>query len=404
MPGSADEPKRDYAEPLDDYEPLSDFPDEADLEHFVEERTREQSEADLRAWLARAGEIKEEIKERMRAALIARGPTCNTDEMRRLLRGMGLESRLEGGSLDAQIQKYVSALAEGPRGFKVDPATLRFPSDAQTLRRLEEGLTAGAINGVVVLAYPTHNQLYEIAHRVNPTRWKQEYTRLERETALEFLVKHLAARDGSLGDALPENEWLRELDELAAFKWTPKQGQGGTLWSAFYNQLSWAAKDPETAAHRVRKAWRDPVTGGETAEYTDDHLFVYSNRLDEQPKLVDVLSTASAIFTNVSRDVDPNSPILGADGVSEQRQGEGLSFTEMILHKLDSLTLPEYLALVSAMSTPGDASTYPDKRSFTLLASINEEDAMLGVNGEPLQSMLRSTRSDHRLRVRSVVR
>lgn len=52
--------------------------------------------------------------------------------------------------LHAAVQQYARALAEGPRGFQLDTAKLRFPHDAATLARLQAGIECGAITGIVI--------------------------------------------------------------------------------------------------------------------------------------------------------------------------------------------------------------------------------------------------------------
>ncbi len=132
--------------------------------------------------------------------------------------GATLESKLEGGSLDAQVQQYARALAEGFRGFELDATKLRFPHDASTLARLQEGLECGAITGIVIEAYPNADQLKMIATNVNPTDPDTELDTMQGESLVEFLAKHFQARGGKLYDA------ASRLVHLRTMKWPSRSG------------------------------------------------------------------------------------------------------------------------------------------------------------------------------------
>jgi hypothetical protein len=118
--------------------------------------------------------------------------------------GSSLESRLEGGSLDAQVQTYARAFADGLRGFELDRTKLRFPHDALTLARLKEGIEFGAITGLVIEAYPDAAQLEAIAQKVNPSSRADELDRMLRESVTDFLASHFQARGGKLLDGEDE--------------------------------------------------------------------------------------------------------------------------------------------------------------------------------------------------------
>lgn len=267
-----------------------------------------------------------------------------------------LESKLEGGSLDRQVERYADAFASGPRGFLLDFKKLRFPHDAPTLARLQEGIETGAITGIVIEAYPDEAQLGQIARAVNPAGPSREFEKLKRESSAEFLARHFQARGGMLYDA--ENR----LAHYRTMKW-PKDAP---LWKAFQDV---AAKN----GHNPATDYLD-ANGNRTQAYKDDHGDVYL-ALGYQPTVEELLGTASVVFTNTKRDVPKSGKILGSAGVTTLAQGEGLSSIAMVQHKVDTLSPAEHLALTAAMSTPANPATYPDPKTWAWLAGIDEQYA-----------------------------
>lgn len=301
--------------------------------------------------------------------------------------GASLESKLEGGSLDAQVQKYADAFARGNRAFELDRTKLRFPHDAETLARLQEGIESGAITGIVIEAYPDDAQLQEIARTVNPAGPSREFEKLRRETGVEFLAKHFQARGGMLYDA--ENR-------LAHFR-TMKWPKGAPLWKAFHDKAAENGHDPATDYLDRNK--------NRTQAYKDDHADVYRD-LDDQPTVEELLGSASMVFTNTKRDVPKTGKILGADGVTTLAQGEGLSSVAMVQHKVDTLSPAEDLALTAAMSTPSNPATYPDPKTWVWLAGIDEQYAAVANSHSVGRGLYWSDpeNSCSNARVRSVVR
>jgi hypothetical protein len=274
--------------------------------------------------------------------------------------GATLESKLEGGSLDAQVQQYARALAEGPRGFELDLTKLRFPHDAPTLARLQEGIECGAITGLVIEAYPDAAQLKAIAAKVNPADSDTELDKMQGESGVDFLAKHFQARDGKLYDA------ASRLAKWRTMKWPSRSGS--PLWKAFHERA--AENGHDTATDYL------DANGARTREYKKDHAEIYAD-LDDQRTVQDLLGTASLVFTNTQRDVPKTSKILGAHGVTTLAQGQGLSSIALMQHKVDTLSPAEELALASATSTPANTSTYPDPNTWVWLAGIDREYAVL---------------------------
>jgi MoxR-like ATPase len=291
-------------------------------------------------------------------------PTWGVDEMRAWFQatlgsdGQPLESKLEGKSFDKQVKKYVRAFADGKRGFALDLTKIRFPHDALTLARLQEGLECGAITGIVIEAYPDAAQLDAIAQQVNPSSPAVERDKMLQESVVDFLANHFQARGGKLWDA------AARLAKWRTMKWPPRGA--GPIWKAFHER---AAQE----GHDIATDYLD-ANNARTQEYKDDHAAVYAN-LGTQPALQDVLGTVSVVFTNTKKDVPKTSKILGEDGVTSLAHGEGLSSIALIQNKVDTLTPAEELALAAAMSTPGDTATYPDPNTWIWLAGIDPEYA-----------------------------
>jgi hypothetical protein len=269
--------------------------------------------------------------------------------------GATLESKLEGGSLDAQVQQYVRAFAEGRRGFHLDSAKLRFPHDAPTLARLQEGLECGAITGIVIEAYPDAEQLKVIAAKVSPFDPDTALDEIQRESGVEFLAKHFQARGGKIYDA--ENRLAR----WRTMKW-PSRSRG-QLWKAFHERAEQNGHDIATDYDYF------DANGARNRAYEKDHAEIYAD-LDDQPTVQDLLGSASMVFTNTKQEVPKTGKMLGADGVTTLAQGQGLSSIALIQHKVDTLSPAEDLALASVMSAPGKTDTYPDLYTLVLLVTV----------------------------------
>jgi hypothetical protein len=303
--------------------------------------------------------------------------------------GATLESKLEGGSLDAQVEQYGRAFAEGPRGFQLDTTKLRFPHDAPTLARLQEGIECGAITGLVIEAYPNAEQLKAIAAALDPADPDRALDKLHGESGVDFLAKHFQGRGGKLYDA--ENR----LAHMRTMKWPSRSSS--PLWKAFHER---AAQNGHDVATDYLGA-----NGARTRAYKDDHAEVHAD-LDHQPTVQDMLGTASMVFTNTKRDVPKTGKILGADGVTTLAQGEGLSSIALIQHKVDTLSPAEELALTSAMSAPAKTSTYPAPNTWEWLAGIDAEYAASAYSDSDGLYLIWNVPegSDSLVRVRSVLR
>lgn len=284
-------------------------------------------------------------------------PTWGVDEMKAWLQatlatdGETLESKLEGKSFDKQVRKYVRSFADGPYGFALDLSRVRFPHDALTLARLKEGIEAGAITGIVIEAYPT---LQEVQASVQGLAAAGGTAPTEAElidgSVVDFWAKHFQARGGKMWDI------ANRLAQWRKMKWSRNPAE--PLWKLFADQ------NGHTISDYVDK------NGARTQEYKDDHAAVYA-ALPDQPKLGEMLGTVSVVFANTKKDVPKTSKILGARGVTALPHGDGLSFIKLLSEQVDTITPAEYLALATAMSTPGDTSTYPDPNTWTYFAGID---------------------------------
>lgn len=301
--------------------------------------------------------------------------------------GATLESKLEGRSLDAQVQKYARAFAEGERGFSFDPTTLRFQSETATLARLQKGLECGAITGLIIEAYPNAAALVAMAHRLSAEDPATELDRLLREPVVEFLIRHFQARGGKVNDA--ENRFAH----WRTIKW-PRNGK--PIWKLFHEQA--AEHGRAIVVHHLNHLTKWPA-------HEDDHADVYA-ALDDQPTVQDVLGTASLVFTNTERDVPKRGKVLGEVGIAKLRQGPDLRFTALIQHRVDTLSPAEYLALVAATSTPANPSTYPDQDALVWLTGMDRRHAVRASSGAGRLDVDLDDPYDSRFgqRVRSVVR
>lgn len=276
--------------------------------------------------------------------------------------GATLESKLEGRSLDAQVQKYVRAYAEGERGFSLDPATLRFRSEEVTLTRLQKGIECGAITGLVIEAYPDAAALVAMAHRLSPEDPATELDRLLREPVIEFLIRHFQARGGRVNEEEDRPEHWRTI------KW-PRKAK--PIWKAFHEQTDARGRLIVVDYLSNRTSW---------ASRQEDHATVYA-ALDDQPTVRDVLGTASLVFTNTNCELPKRGKTLGPRGVVKFSQGRHLLFEALIRQSVDTLNPAEYLALVAAISTPGTASTYPEQGTSVLLGGVDRGHAVHAYSG-----------------------
>jgi hypothetical protein len=262
--------------------------------------------------------------------------------------GNTLESRLEGGSLDAQLQKCVRAFADGEWGFQVDVGKVEIPVSPEFLDRLKEGIECGAINGAVIEAYPT---IGDIPQQTRPA----EFDRIWKASAAEYLAEHFEKRGGTIYERDRRTAKWKTLRSVAA--------HGSPLWKVFHDSAPLKGSTPSE--------WVD-ANGSRTPKYIELHKAVHDAGLLTPKKVCDVAGTATLTFTNVKREVTKKTKLLGADGVSALKQGDDLTFVRMMQEKIDTLTPTESLALTSAIADPKKIGTYPAPATWEWLAGIDD--------------------------------
>jgi AAA domain (dynein-related subfamily) len=312
--------------------------------------------------------------------------------------GNTLESHLEGQSLDVSVAKYQAAYREGDFGFTLDPSRIELPVSAEFLKRLKEGFESGAINGVVIEAYPTEDEVRTIAGKGagvlgavgqvfgKPAVTPQNIAELLDATAVEFLARHFEKRGGTLYDKASRFAKWKTLRTAAS--------NGEPLWQVFQRAATASGVNPS--------AW--VKNGSRTTEYAQLHKAIHG-ALQPPTKLRDVTGKATITFTNVLQNVQSDAKILNADGVTAVEQGLGLTFIRLMQEKIDTLTPPEFLALTAACD-PGDITTYPDQSGWEWLAGIDDTYAAIACSDSGGLSLGWDDPEDSRsnYRVRSVVR
>jgi hypothetical protein len=271
--------------------------------------------------------------------------------------GNTLESRFEGGSLDAQLQKYVRGFADGEWGFQLDIATIEIPVSPESLDRLKEGIEADAINGVVVEAYPAQDEAIAIVDKqpgIFGVRGQKINEMLD-QTAVKFLAGHFEKRGKTIYDKANRLAKWETLRTTAA--------NGSRLWKVFHDSAPLKGSTPAE--------WVD-ASGGRTQKYIDLHKGVHDAGLLPPKKVRDVAGTATLTFTNVKREVTEETKILGADGISTLEQGDDLTFVRLMQEKIDMLTPTESLALTSAICDPKKVGTYPAPATWEWIAGIDD--------------------------------
>jgi hypothetical protein len=278
--------------------------------------------------------------------------------------GRTLDSRLEGGSFDAQIQKYVRACADGPLGFSVDVSAIEIPVNPAFLTKLRTGIEAGAINGIVLEAYPSATEMERIARASGGKKWQKELERMQDLPLVDFLVEHFEKRGGTIVD---------KANRLATWRKLRTANHGGPpLWKLFKDGAAIRGIDPATGFIK---------DGSRTPEYIQLHKDIHKDVLRPQSKLKDAAGQTHLTFTNVSRELDTTTKLLSASGISTQTQGTGLSSIRLIQQEIDTITPTEFLALTGAMSDPKDIDTYPDPNTWEWLAAIEETSAAGAYSG-----------------------
>lgn len=249
----------------------------------------------------------------------------NLSDLEDHLRIAGLDTRIEGG-LKAQVQKFVAAYAAGTFGFELDPRTLTFPQARfQDLQELRDALRIGAVNGVVVTAYPTRAEVDAMAAKI-----KVNVDALLDLPVTEFFVRHFEGRGGKIAN--------REA-RVAAWR-----------------NLRWNA---------------------------DGQLALPSGHMTLPPqlRLRNVLGKRQLSFTNTARDVAVDTPLLQAAQAGTIShitvQGVGLDYERLVAAGASILAPDEWLAL-AALVVPGDTGTYLSPQTWDWLGGVTPSDAARG--------------------------
>lgn len=219
------------------------------------------------------------------------------------LQAEGLDIAFRKGPLIEQVRKYAASVAAGSMGFALDERALTFPE--AKIAELRSALLSGAVDGIVVTAYPTREQVDAIANR----------TAINVENLLN----------------LPVTEFW-----ICLFEY-----RGGRAFDRDSRLVEW---------RRLR--WPSDGSLVDPATYAS---------LPEQPRLRDVLGRAQLSFTATVRDVALTAPIVQSAPPGDEKyvaiQGEGLTYDKLREAGARILAPDEWLAM-AATSNPLDIDTY----------------------------------------------
>ncbi len=281
------------------------------------------------------------------------------NELRQWLVTEGLESRLEGGSLEHWIARAETAYADGALGFPLDRTKIRFEVTAEKLARLKVGIEAGSISGAVVEAYPTLADLATPSGK--PVRSAKELKRLRDMPITEFFAQHFGARAGALYE---KDDRIREWKTL---RWATDGGETISVRMLRESEARGLAPTEWTA-----------MNGSLTQGYKDAHKAVYE-ALPRQPRVSDRLGQARLVFTDVRTDVPQTTKLLTSNGtLSGVLQKDDLSFIRLVQEAAPLITPTEFLALASVLSDPKVTGSYIDPKTWELLDAITPSGAANG--------------------------
>lgn len=274
----------------------------------------------------------------------------------RLDDGSPLESRLLAGSLEAEVERQAAAYADGFLGFSLRRESIRFPMTPAKAVALREAITSGEINGCVVEAYPTEEEITAMAEQLpNPVP-----LRMLDLTAANFLAMHFMARRGKISHA------DTDLARWVHFSYSDTK----PLWQMFAETSEALGISPEE--------WVEPAgqyaPGIPRVEYTDAFIKVFATvrqTLAVPPTLRQRLGTARLVFTKVTARLAPEEekwdwtkgapllPPIESPPVRRDPLPNGPTFVELLQQHADFLTTAEALALVASVSDPTDEESYP---------------------------------------------
>jgi hypothetical protein len=270
--------------------------------------------------------------------------------------GSPLESRFLAGSLDGEVQRQTAAYEDGLLGFALRRESIRFPMTPAKAVALRDAIASGEINGCVVEAYPTEEEVKAMAAELKSST----PTELLDQTAVTFLAMHFQARRGRIAHA------DTDLARWVHFSYSDTK----PLWQVFAETSEALGVAPEE--------WVEPA--GEYApgiprmEYTDAFIKVFATvrqALAIPPTLRQRLGTARLVFTKVTARLAPKKekwdttkgyprlPRPDAPPAKRDPLPNGPTLIELLQQHADFLTTAEALALVASVSDPTNVDSYP---------------------------------------------
>ena len=294
------------------------------------------------------------------------------------INGKPLDTLLEAGSLEAEIEQGFKAFIDGELGFTADLSKLSFPTDPKTLEQLKAGLETGALTGAILTAFPGEADLQRLVMALNA----QESKRAAEAKAAKKYYEQKTFTIESLKD-MTVTEFLARHFEA----------RGGNIYERDYriqnwSNLRWEPNDAEIEAGRTTLP----------AVYTVAlyHETAY-NRLKPQATLGEVLGTSALSFAFTRKVIPDDTKLLQGVNPNSKKfinmQGDGLKFTRLMNADVNILSPVEWLSLLSCCPNPNDYQTYPTPCHLTpyledsvdnleWLGSINSMDSAQVLSGD----------------------
>ena len=292
--------------------------------------------------LRKARKLIEELREMLNPTITLK--TLEIFLKETITKGKPLETLLEAGSLEAEIEQGLNAFKDGELSFTPNLSRLSFPTDPNTLEQLKAGLESGALTGTILTAFPSEADLTRLVMAINDQEAKRvaetkatnkSYTpkiftadSLKDMTVSEFLARHFEARGGIFFERDSRIE--------------------------FWNKLRWEPNETEIKAGRTTLA----------AVYAtaSDHEAAF-NRLKLQTTLGEALGMATLSFTFTRKENLNDIKILQRVNPNpkeySKKQSNDLTFKRLMDANANILTPLEWLSLLNKSANPQDYNTYP---------------------------------------------